>query len=197
MRHEETFSGANRGGSPARRSPRSRPRPDPRLCDACTHRSPPMEYCGSTEDRVVNVPSGKKRFRCDPPIPRRYAVPRGQGNWGFTLRRRADLHVAGSRAAERCDYRIMKRVDMGVFESGQKQKPKTWAIPPSRLKVPVYYIAKSRNAYPNTGQWDHSTHICRKASFTSILLNRMQARGADGRRRCKTRQIMPRNKCFR
>ena len=47
--HENTFSGGNRGGSPAWRAPRRRPRSDPMLCDARKHGSPEGEDCGSAE----------------------------------------------------------------------------------------------------------------------------------------------------
>ena len=72
-------------------------------------------------DRIFKVYSGRKRLRRAPPVPRRYAVPRRQGDGGFTFRRRANLHVAGRRAAKRCDCRVMKRrVDVRMFESGRK-----------------------------------------------------------------------------
>ena len=54
-------------------------------------------------------------------------------------------------------------------------------------------INKSWSTYPNTGKSDHSTHMRRKASFTSILLNKMRARGAGGRPRCRIRPIMSRS----
>ena len=54
---------------------------------------------------------------------------------------------------------------------------------------------KSWNAYPNSGQRDHSTGSCLKASFTSILLNKMRVMGTDGRRKRSMRQITPRNTC--
>ena len=53
----------------------------------------------------------------------------------------------------------------------------------------------SWNAYPKSGQDDHSAGIFRKALFKSILLNIMRVSGPDGRRKRKIPQIIPRTTC--
>lgn len=61
-------------------------------------------------DRAVNVDTGGKQLGRAPSVPRRYVVPQGGGDGGFAFHhRRANMHVTGSRATGRCDYRVMKR----------------------------------------------------------------------------------------
>ena len=103
--------------------------------------------------------------------------------------------MTGNRPAEGSDDRSAKwRVDWECSRAveNKHQNPglfrqPNWSRPSTTIK--------SWNAYPNSAQRNHSTGICRKASFTFILLNKIRVVGTGELRNCNIRQIIPRNTC--